>query len=193
VVRQGCILRSAQALSHMMHGLAHLNLQGPDSHARQHVNCSLLSPSSSVSAAFLHKLNTEFNSLVVQNFRPKPACRTLCCLVVGSVTQTCSRNQELANPHPSCTVHELPRCMYTRIWSMVPSSEQVGQDMESLNSVAFNGLSSFRVWSHLVEDFDIHSWPGRGRGGHATIFTQQGTRISVHCCACVHSMVMDLC
>lgn len=72
------------------------------------------------------------------------------------------------------TVHELPRCMYTRIWSMVLSSEQVGQDIESLNSVAFNGLSPSRVWSHLVEDFDIHSWPGRSRG-HATIYSTRYT------------------
>lgn len=57
---------------------------------------------------------------------------------------------------------------------MVLSSEQVGQDIESLNSVAFNGLSPSRVWSHLVEDFDIHSWPGRSRG-HATIYSTRYT------------------
>jgi hypothetical protein len=46
--------------------------------------------------------------------------------------------------------------------------------MESFNSVAFNGLSPFRVWSHLVEDFDIHSWPGRGRC-HAAIYSTRYT------------------
>jgi hypothetical protein len=58
------------------------------------------------------------------------------------------------------------------------STEQVGQDVEALNSVAFNVLSPFRVWSHLVEDFDNHSWSGRGRG-HATIYST-GYTSSVH-------------
>ena len=72
------------------------------------------------------------------------------------------------------TIHKLQWRMHTRIWSIVLSSEQVGQDMEALNSVAFNGLSPSRVWSHLVEDFDIHSWSGRGRG-HATIYSTRCT------------------
>lgn len=70
----------------------------------------------------------------------------------------------------------------------VLSSEQVGQDVEALNSVAFNVLSPFRVWSHLVEDFDNHSWPGRSRG-HATIYSTGYASVSI---TYLHSMVMFL-
>lgn len=58
-------------------------------------------------------------------------------------------------------------------------------DMEALNSVAFNALSPLRVWSHPVEDFESHSWQGRGRGPSNNNLLAMVQKTSGHCLHCM--------